>query len=156
MKTLLHVINESKQRKVICNDFRLIPLDEMQTVSSPVAIPLQSALPVPKSRQVCQLPPGGSQVGCCEFAQGFVKPQLPTANPSVRPFGLPAPPLGSQGPRCPLWGKCREAAKGVSLVTLSCCHSSYHTPSVRPFGLPAPPLGSRDGCCGFAQVFIRT
>ena len=76
--------------------------------------------------------------------------------PQSGPLGLPAPPLGSQGPRCPLWGKCREAAKGVSLVTLSCCHSSYHTPSVRPFGLPAPPLGSRDGCCGFAQVFIRT
>ena len=68
MKTLLHVVNESKQRKVICNDFRLIPLDEMQTVSSPVAIPLQSALPVPKSRQVCQLPPGGSQGGLYEFA----------------------------------------------------------------------------------------
>ena len=40
-----------------------------------------------------------------------------------------APPLGSQGPRCPLWGKCREAAKGVSSVALSCFHSSDHTPS---------------------------
>ena len=50
---------------------------------------------------------------------------------------------------CPLWGKCREAAKGVSSVTLSCCHSSYHTPSVSlagsevPSSLPAPPLGSQ-------------
>ncbi len=47
------------------------------------------------------------------------------------------------GPRCPLWGKCREAAKGVPLVTLSCYHSTNHTPSVSPYGLPAPPSGSR-------------
>ena len=44
---------------------------------------------------------------------------------------------------------CREAAKGVPLVILSCCHSSNHTPSVNlagseePSSLPAPPLGSR-------------
>ena len=108
--------------------------------------------------------------------------------PSVRPFGLPAPPPGSQvqpplkgedgasrrrgfrryaeyhygNPRrirtipcCPLWGKCREAAKGVSLVTLSCYHSTSHTPSVSPFGLPAPPSGSREGCCEFAQGFSK-
>jgi len=67
------------------------------------------------------------------------------------------------GPRCPLWGwcsaqrikivmiaggnhtsvSCREAAKGVPLVTLSCYHSTNHTPSVSPYGLPAPPSGSR-------------
>ena len=38
---------------------------------------------------------------------------------------------------------CREAAKGVPLVFLSCYHSTNHTPSVRPFGLPAPPPGSQ-------------
>ena len=67
------------------------------------------------------------------------------------------------GPRCPLWGwcsaqrikivmiaggnhtsvSCREAAKGVPLVTLSCYHSTNHTPSVSPYGLTAPPSGSR-------------
>ena len=51
------------------------------------------------------------------------------------PFGGGAP----RSPRCPLWGKCREAAKGVSLVILSCCHSSNNTPC--PYGLPAPPSG---------------
>ena len=51
--------------------------------------------------------------------------------------------------RCPLWGKCREAAKGVSLVFLSRHHSSNNTPSVSlagsevPSSLPAPPSGSR-------------
>ena len=68
IKAVLHVVNETEQRKVICNNFRPVPLDEVQTIFLPVAIPLQSALPVPKSRQVCQLPPGGSQGGLFEFA----------------------------------------------------------------------------------------
>ena len=46
-------------------------------------------------------------------------------------------------PRCPRWRKCREAAKGVSLVILSRCHSTNRTPSVSPYGLPAPPPGSQ-------------
>ena len=66
-------------------------------------------------------------------------------------------------PRCPRWGwcsaqrikiimiaggnhtsvSCREAAKGVSLVILSRCHSTSRTPSVSPYGLPAPPPGSQ-------------
>ena len=32
MKTFFHVVNETEQRKVICNHLRLIPLDELQTV----------------------------------------------------------------------------------------------------------------------------
>ena len=47
--------------------------------------------------------------------------------------------------RCPLWGKCRAAAKGVLSVTLSHYHSTNDTPSVSPYGLPAPPLGSQVG-----------
>ena len=43
----------------------------------------------------------------------------------------------------PAGGKCREAAKGVSLVILSRCHSTNRTPSVSPYGLPAPPPGSQ-------------
>ena len=58
-------------------------------------------------------------------------------------------------PRCPLWGKCRKAAKGVSLVFLSCFHSTNHTPSVRPFGLPAPPSGSR-GIVRIRLMFHKT
>ena len=58
-------------------------------------------------------------------------------------------------PCCPPWGKCREAAKGVALVTLSCYHSTSHTPSVSPFGLPAPPLGSQGGWGEFAQGFSK-
>ena len=50
---------------------------------------------------------------------------------------------------------CREAAKGVTLVTLSCNHSTNHTPSVRPFGLPAPPSGSQERRCEFAWGFIK-
>ena len=54
------------------------------------------------------------------------------------PFGGGAP----RSPRCPLWGKCREAAKGVSLVTLSCYHSTNDTPSVSLCST-APPPGSQ-------------
>ena len=50
---------------------------------------------------------------------------------------------------------CREAAKGVTLVTLSCNHSTNHTPSVRPFGLPAPPSGSR-GIVRICPRFLKT
>ena len=81
--------------------------------------------------------------------------------PQSAPFGLPAPlsgalfslpPFGGGAPRpcCPLWGKCREAAKGVPLVALSCFHSTSHTPSVSlagsevPSSLPAPPSGSQE------------
>ena len=46
-------------------------------------------------------------------------------------------------PRCPRWGKCREAAKGVQLVTFGCYQSTNNTPSVSPYGLPAPPPGSQ-------------
>ncbi len=78
---------------------------------------------------------------------------------------------GAPHPRCPLWGwcsaqrikitmiaggnhtsvSCREAAKGVPLVFLSCFHSTNHTPSVRPFGLPAPPSGSQ----GIVRIRLR-
>ena len=32
MKTFFHVANETEQRKIICNNLRLIPSDEVQTV----------------------------------------------------------------------------------------------------------------------------
>ena len=38
---------------------------------------------------------------------------------------------------------CREAAKGVQLVTFGCYQSTNNTPSVSPYGLPAPPPGSQ-------------
>ena len=64
--------------------------------------------------------------------------------PSVSPYGLPAPPLGSRvSLAAPAGGSAAVAAKGVALVALSRYHPTNHTPSVRPFGLPAPPLGSR-------------
>ena len=37
--------------------------------------------------------------------------------PSVRPFGLPAPPPGSRGPCCPLWGWC--AAQRIKIVMIA-------------------------------------
>ena len=58
-------------------------------------------------------------------------------------MATPAKPFRGAFSRCPLWGKCREAAKGVSSVALGCYHSTNHTPSVSPYGLPAPPSGSR-------------
>ena len=115
-----------------------------------------------------------TSVSCREAAKGVSSVALSCSHssnntPSVSPYGLPAPPLGSQGPRCPLWGwcsaqrikivmiaggnhtsvSCRAAAKGVPPVTLSCNHSSNNTPSVslagfeEPSSLPAPPPGSR-------------
>ena len=82
--------------------------------------------------------------------------------PQSGPLGLPAPLSGALF-SLPPWGwcsaqrikivmiaggnhtsaSCRAAAKGVTLVFLSRCHSSNDTPSVSPYGLPAPPSGSR-------------
>ena len=45
-------------------------------------------------------------------------------------------------PRCPRWGKCREAAKGVQLVTFGCYQSTNNTPSVSLCST-APPPGSQ-------------
>ena len=94
IRAVLYVVNGFEQRNVICNNLRLVPLDRVQTESLPVAVPLQSALPVPKSRQVCQLlnqgmiatgnhyferfaalcnTPGGSQGGWYEFAPVYSK-----------------------------------------------------------------------------------
>ena len=61
IKTVLHVVNESKQWEINGNNLELVPLDGVQTVFLPVAIPLQSAYG-------CQLPPGGSQGGGYGFA----------------------------------------------------------------------------------------
>ena len=61
-----------------------------------------------------------------------------------------APRRIRRDPCCPLWGKCRAAAKGVPSVALSCFHSTNHTPSVSlagsevPSSLPAPPSGSQE------------
>ena len=88
--------------------------------------------------------------------QDQARPSPPSpVQPSVAGFGffcgmqpIVAAILGDECwmrryPRCPRWGKCREAAKGVSLVILSRCHSTNRTPSVSPYGLPAPPPGSQ-------------
>ena len=46
-------------------------------------------------------------------------------------------------PRCPRWGKCREAAKGVSLVILSRCHSTNRTPQSALTGCQLPHRGAK-------------
>ena len=42
--------------------------------------------------------------------------------PSVSPYGLPAPPPGSRGPRCPHWGWC--SAQRIKIVMIA---SGNHT-----------------------------
>ena len=65
--------------------------------------------------------------------------------PQSGPFGPASSPFRGAFLAAPFGGSAAIAAKGVTLVTLSCCHSTDDTPSVSPFGLPAPPLGRR-GC----------
>ena len=110
------------------------------------AVPHQSFLAIGSEVPIAKkssFPPGEAKGGHCEFARDFIKRWVPTAKPlSQAPWACQLPFQGRFS-RCPLWGKCRAAAKGVPLVFLSCHHSTDHTPSVRPFGLPAPPPGSR-------------
>ena len=79
----------------------------------------------------------GGAVGSFELSPFIEQHPLSLALLDSSPIGEP------RFPCCPLWGKCREAAKGVSLVILSRCHSTNRTPSVSPYGLPAPPPGSQ-------------
>ena len=50
---------------------------------------------------------------------------------------------------------CREAAKGVTLVTLSCNHSTNHTPSVSPTGCQLPHWGAKLALYEFALDFVK-
>ena len=111
--------------------------------------------------------PRGKPRGRCTNSPGILQNRDCLLQPLSRCGG--SSPFRGAFSRCPLWGwcsaqrikiimiaggnhtsvSCREAAKGVSLVFLTCSHSTNHTPSVRPFGLPAPPLGSQ----GHAVIF---
>ena len=113
------------------------------------AVPHQSFLAIGSEVPIAKkssFPPGEAKGGHCEFAQDFIKTRVPTA-PLSRCGG--SSPFRGAFLAAPLWGKCRAAAKGVTLVTLSCNHSSNNTPSVslagseEPSSLPAPPPGSR-------------
>ena len=118
------------------------------------AVPHQSFLAIGSEVPIdkkSSFPPGEDKGGHCEFARDFIKRWVPTAKPlSQAPWACQLPFQGRFS-RCPLWGKCRAAAKGVSLVSLSCFHSTSHTPSVSlagsevPSSLPAPPSGSQVG-----------
>ena len=85
--------------------------------------------------------PRGKPRGRCTNSPGILQNRDCLLQPLSRCGG--SSPFRGAFSRCPLWGKCREAAKGVPMVFLSCYHSSDNTPSVSPYGLPAPPLGSR-------------
>ena len=63
----------------VVGNFELFPFIEQHPLSQPYGLPA---------------PPSGSQEGRCEFAQGFIKPQVPTAKPLSQPYGLPAPLSG--------------------------------------------------------------
>ena len=107
-------------------------------------------------------PPGEAKGSRYVFARDFIKTRVPTAKPlSQAPWACQLPFQGRFS-RCPPWGwcsaqrikivmiaggnhtsvSCREAAKGVPSVFLSCCHSSNNTPSVSLCST-APPLGSQ-------------
>ena len=80
----------------------------------------------------------------------------PEGFPAVRRIPLWKPKANSYDSlAAPFGGSAAAAAKGVSLVTLRCYHSTNSTPSVSPFGLPAPPSGSQEGRCVFARDFIK-
>ena len=63
-----------------------------------------------------------TSVSCRAAAKGVSSVALSCSHssnntPSVSPYGLPAPPLGSQGPRCPLWGWC--SAQRIKIVMIA-------------------------------------
>ena len=112
---------------------------------------------LPLSVSLCSTaPPKGEPSGLLRIRPRFHKTIGAYRKPLSQALWACQLPFQGRFSRCPLWGKCREAAKGVSLVTLSCCHSSYYTPSVRPFGLPAPPKGEPSGLLRIRPRFHKT
>ena len=116
-------------KRGVVGDFELLPFIEQHPLSQPLRA---DSSPIGEPR-VAHQPPLKGEDGASR-RRGF---RRYTEYHSENPRRI------RTGPRCPLWGKCREAAKGVPPVALSCFHSTSHTPSVSPYGLPAPPSGSR-------------
>ena len=79
-ENLFHVVNETKQREIICNNLRLIPSDEVQIVFR-----LSPSLFSHAPYGARQLPPGGSQGGSVRIRLGAfqmvfcVPPETPPA-----------------------------------------------------------------------------
>ena len=89
MKTFFHVVNETEQRKVICNHLRLIPLDEVQTVFRLSPSLFSQPCRFRRAVKSASFPPGEAKEGLYEFASDFSNGILRTANPSGAVRHLP-------------------------------------------------------------------
>ena len=166
IKAVLHVVNESEQREIICNNLRLIPSDEMQTVFGLSPSLFSQPCRFQRAVKSASFPPGEAKE---DFTYSPKIPQnhnhLPQ-NPSVSPYGLPAPLSGALFSLPPLGvvlraanrdsNDCRwqsylcfvpRSGKGGGVGDFELLQPSNGTPSVSPFGLPAPPLGSQGPRC---------
>ena len=68
IRAILHVVNEFEQRKVICNNLRLIPLDEVQTVSRLSPSLFSQPCRFRRAVKSASFPPGEAKGGLYGFA----------------------------------------------------------------------------------------
>ena len=98
-ENLFHVVNETKQREIICNNLRLIPSDEVQTVFR-----LSPSLFSHAPYGARQLPPGGSQGGLYEFALVHFKWYSAYRKPLRHAYARPSSPFRGGWTRLPNGG----------------------------------------------------
>ena len=127
----------------LCGKFRLIPLDEVQTVSRQSPSLFSQPCRFRRAVKAASFPPGEAK-GIVRIRPGFYKTVgAYRETPQSAPLGLPAPLSGALFSLPPLGVVLREAAKGVTPVTLGCYQSTNNTPSVSLCST-APPSGSQD------------
>ena len=103
--------------------------------------------------------PRGKPRGRCTNSPGILQNRDCLLQPLSRCGG--SSPFRGAFSRCPLWGKCRAAAKGVPLVILTCYHSTNHTPSVSltldssPTGEPSLTSPERFSRCSHSQNGVQ-
>ena len=95
IKAVLHMVNRFKQRKVMCSHFRLISSNEMQTVFRLSPSLFSQPCRFRRAVKSASFPPGEAK------GDGTNSPKIPQnhnhlpRNPSVSPYGLPAPLSGA-------------------------------------------------------------
>ena len=73
IKAVIHVANEFEQRKVICNNLRLIPLDEVQTVSRLSPSLFSQPCRFRRAVKAASFPPGEAKGACTNSPKPWQK-----------------------------------------------------------------------------------
>ena len=106
-ENLFHVVNETKQREIICNNLRLIPSDEVQTVFRLSPSLFSQPCRFRRTDKAASFPPGEAERACANSPWCIPIGILRTANPPATLTRGPPPLSGEVGyaQKAPLKGE---------------------------------------------------